>query len=117
MNIYVRRDFELLGPFFIGEVQDLLAKGNLSPTDDACIEGSEENWKPLREVVLTASRSAVPANISLSQPAARSTNPIDSTDQSGNIEGVETFKSMPKGQISRLASVGKAIGSWLLGAG
>ena len=51
MNIYVRRGFELLGPFSTGEAQALLDEGKLSLTDDACIAGSKENWKSLREVV------------------------------------------------------------------
>ncbi len=117
MNIYVRRGFELLGPFSTGDVQALVAKGNLSPIDDACIAGSKENWKPLREVVPTV-RSAVPPNVSSSQTAAGSTDPVDdSTDQVGNVEGAEAFEPMPKGRILRLASAGKALGTWLLGVG
>lgn len=100
-NIYVRRGFELLGPFSTGDVQALVDKGNLSLTDDACIAAPKENWKSLRAVVPTV-HSAVSPNISLSQTEAGSTDE-DSTDQVSKVHGAEAFEPMPKGRIARLA--------------
>jgi hypothetical protein len=115
MNIYVRRGGKLLGPFSAGDVQALVDKGNFSLTDDACIAGSKENWKSLREVLPTV-RSAVPPNFSLSQTTAGSSDEIDhSTDEVGKLQVAEAFAPVPNGRISRLASVGKLVGTWLLG--
>ena len=83
MNIYVKRGFELLGPFSTGEARGLLGEGKLSLTDDACIAGSKENWKSLREVVPNVP-PPVPPNFSLSETAAGSNGEMicDSADQS-----------------------------------
>jgi hypothetical protein len=115
MNIYVKRGFELLGPFSTGEAQGLLDEGKLSLTDDACIAGSKENWKSLREVVPNAPL-AVPPNFSLYETAGGSSGEIcDSGDHVGNLQMTEVFEPIPKGRISRLASAGELVGTWLLG--
>jgi hypothetical protein len=114
-NIYVRRGWEVLGPFSAEHVQTLIDTGSLSLTNEACVSGLDEKWKRLRDVVLNAS-PAVPSDYSPSQTVAESTDAgHDSTDQRGDLQVAKQFTPTARSRLSALASAGKIVGGWLSG--
>ena len=68
MNIMIRRDGEVNGPYPLEQVKDLIANGTLSPDEPACAEGSEQ-WMPVGELTGASAAADVPPVIA-SEPAA-----------------------------------------------